>query len=208
MHRLSTCLADRMAPRLLRFTGVSPMSYSIRTQPNSVGPHIDTPQPGERGTNILEIGGWVIGRDMPIATLKLLEGTSLLRTISRDVARPDVAQAFPGVVDAHAVSGFSTKTSLLGLPDVCQLSIRAVFEDGREIPLAVIHVNRSAQISERASLNPLMVSALGRSKNHAACRARSPASARRWTSRISLRISCCAVLGERGKRAQPSQRAQ
>ena len=65
-----------------------------------------------------------------------------------------------------------------------------------------MHVNRSAQISERASLNPLMVSALGRSVYHAACRARSPASARRWTSRISLRIWCCAVLGERGKRAR------
>jgi SAM-dependent methyltransferase len=85
----------------------------------------------------LEISGWAVGKQAPVAAVELVQAGTPFRRLALDVPRPDLAGAFPDCAwAAHA--GFAARVSLLGTGGAVEIDVLAVLADGRRAPIGRI----------------------------------------------------------------------
>jgi hypothetical protein len=134
-----------------------------------LGHYVETLKAGsESETYSLDIGGWVLGKDAPVAAVEIWCQDQFWRHAPLQTPRPDIQTGFhdaPGSLN----SGFRTTASLLGLPANFVLEVRAVLRDERRVTICTITGRRPRLNSEPAiaqapgALAPIMITALGRS---------------------------------------------
>jgi predicted SAM-dependent methyltransferase len=90
----------------------------------------------------LEIGGWVVGSEMPVVEVEVTVGDAVAATTSVELDRADVADRFPGLAGA-GTSGFRLELQAQG-EGVSQLEVHAVLEDESREPLGRILVETDA----------------------------------------------------------------
>jgi hypothetical protein len=124
---------------------------------------IDAPARGVQAGNVLTISGWVAKNTLKITgTVVFCQGT-ILRSTSLNVSRPDGAAVYPGTPET---CGFNLTITAMELPADFELVVVAVCEDHGQFPLAIINGRNVVAMPEsggRKSLQPLMVTSLGRS---------------------------------------------
>ncbi|HZV75679.1 MAG TPA: sulfotransferase [Conexibacter sp.] len=115
----------------------------------------------------LEVAGWVVGSSRPVQAVNVVvdpfppDGLRVL-TVPVSVVREDVLARFPHL-PAGQPCGFRTVLSLAGLPASFSVRIEAVFEDGVvERCLEIQGRHPLLDLGYRPSLDPLMVTSLGR----------------------------------------------
>lgn len=86
----------------------------------------------------LPVTGWVLAKDSKVKEVQVLNGKSLVQTISVDQTRLDVARNFPDVSDSET-SGFSSSLA----PSKLELTKMGLFEGEGEIALEVVLSNSS-----------------------------------------------------------------
>jgi len=108
------------------------------------------PAPGLRGASLdapasdgalpfpwLDIVGWAVGEQSPVAAIELAQGGTPFRRLALDAPRPDLAQVFPDCAWA-ARAGFAARVSLAGTGGSVELDVLAVLADGRRAPIGRI----------------------------------------------------------------------
>jgi hypothetical protein len=127
------------------------------------GFELEVPSPGEEwSSQILHFDGWILGKDVPVSAVELLQdGRSILRIPVRG-RREDLAAAFPDA-DRAGASGFSGAVGALRLRQGFELLLRGELENGVTMPLATISGRREAvQLPPTEGPQPLIVTTLGR----------------------------------------------
>jgi glycosyltransferase involved in cell wall biosynthesis/peptidoglycan/xylan/chitin deacetylase (PgdA/CDA1 family) len=81
--------------------------------------------------------GWVLGRQCPAVAVEVVYEGVVLRRISLNLPRPDVAAVFPYVPGAER-SGFQTTLSLPTIKPELELLVQAVLQDQSRVPLGFI----------------------------------------------------------------------
>lgn len=124
---------------------------------------IDAPVKGEsRDAYSFQIDGWVVGRTEKVIAIEIVNGMRTVAVGPPTLARSEVAARFPECPGA-ATAGFSLTTTVIGLPSPLVLEVRALGERGSRARLATITVtHRPLQTTFNGSINPLLVTSLGR----------------------------------------------
>src|SRR5947208_824666 len=79
------------------------------------GFYLDYPQQGYRTeARGVDFQGWVLGRDIPVAAVEIVQECRVLRRVVLDRLRPDVAAEFPDVPEAGRC-GFYVTIPMLGI---------------------------------------------------------------------------------------------
>src|SRR5438552_1157690 len=92
------------------------------------GRNLEVPQPGSPANGgIIEIIGWVLGRQAPAVAIEVVAEGRVLRREKIDIRRPDVAAHYPEVVGGEQ-SGFHTWVRVDGISDR-ELLVQAVLQD-------------------------------------------------------------------------------
>ena len=123
------------------------------------GAELDRPSTGDRlSIYALDVRGWAVGRGREVTGVELTADGAAMRTVPLDVERPHAAARF----DVAPAIGFRALVNALSLPRAFELEVVALTGDGRA-PLAVVR-GRRASLPGRsdASLQPLIVTTLGR----------------------------------------------
>ena len=132
--------ADAPAPMGAR-AAIADIALAGETQ-GLAGYHIDVPVAGAVGdAHAVQIVGWAIGEDSAVEAVELATGGEAFRRLPLDLARPDLAGAFPGrpgIEDA----GFRTTVSLVAAGSEISIELLAVLGDGHRVPLGSIGVER------------------------------------------------------------------
>jgi hypothetical protein len=129
-----------------------------------LGLALDKPIAGQQddGGYVLDLRGWVLGRDLPVTAVEAVHEGRVLRRMPVGAGRPDVAERFPGNESAES-SGFYASLGLISLPREFELQLDAIFEDGARVSLGVVRARRpSLRSAFEPSLAPLMVTSPGR----------------------------------------------
>jgi glycosyl transferase family 2 len=113
------------------------VSARLRGRYFQVIPVTGTPGAG----SLIEIAGWVLGRDCPAVAVELLYERNVCRRAPVNTYRPDVAKTYPHLPEA-AYSGFRIKTSVLGLTSEIEFLVQAVLKDQDRVLLGVIRARR------------------------------------------------------------------
>ena len=124
---------------------------------------IDLPRVNEANEgNILDIGGWVVGRHTNVVRIEILHDTHLLTSMPVLLVRPDVTKHL-GLADESLPTGFQLALNTIGLPAAFQLSVWAWLADGQPVEFAHLRGTHPVLRSAFApSLQPLSVTSLGR----------------------------------------------
>jgi hypothetical protein len=132
---------------------------------------LDAPQPGAvADTYALDLRGWVVGAQSPVASMLVLRDGVLLRRVPVEIARPDVAAAHPGLPQTER-SGFFGTLSTLALGTHFELQLEVRLEDGSRLPLALVRGTRAPLRSAfEPRLQPLLLTTLGRTGSTAVVR--------------------------------------
>jgi hypothetical protein len=110
----------------------------------------------------VELAGWVVGLDLPVASIEVHVEGRVIRQEPVNQPRPDVAQVHPGV-EGVETCGFRTFVSTIGLEPGAALQLRAVFKDNTRVRLGAIHLRREPlRTGFEPTLRPLMLTTLGR----------------------------------------------
>jgi GT2 family glycosyltransferase len=91
--------------------------------------------------HLIEIAGWVLGRECPVVAVELLNKRNVCRRVPVNNYRPDAAKIYPNVPEA-AYSGFKINMSVLGLTPEIEFLVQAVLKDQNRVPLGVIRARR------------------------------------------------------------------
>ena len=81
--------------------------------------------------------GWVLGRQCPAVAVEVVHEDVVLRRVSLNLPRPDVAAVFPSVPGAER-SGFETTLSFPTIKPELQLLVQAVLQDQSRVSLGLI----------------------------------------------------------------------
>ena len=132
---------------------------------------LDAPQPGATADSYaLDLRGWVVGTQPPVASVLVLREGVLLRRLPVEIDRPDVAAAHPDHPQAHQ-SGFFGTLSALALGTRFELQLEVRLEDGSRLPLALVRGTRAPLHSTfEPCLQPLLLTTLGRTGSTAVVR--------------------------------------
>lgn len=124
---------------------------------------VDAPTAGATfPTYSIRLSGWVVGRTARATAVEVRHQDRLIRNLPVQLPRPDVGELHSTVAHA-AQSGFDSQLGLLGLPASCELSLLAVFDDGRRAPLATLGVRRRRLRSTfEPQIEPIVVTSLFR----------------------------------------------
>jgi predicted SAM-dependent methyltransferase len=95
----------------------------------------------ERLGSTLELVGWALGLDSPVVQVEVVSGSQVVARTSPVVERPDIAQAFPDMVEA-GTSGFQLVIEPSG-KGKSHLRLQAALEDGQLAPLGEMEVTTS-----------------------------------------------------------------
>jgi SAM-dependent methyltransferase len=124
---------------------------------------LDHPKTGSQSDiYAIDISGWAVEHRRPIAAVDVVHGNATIRTVPVQIPRPDVSAHF-GERFENDNCGFSTRVGVVGLPSEFQLRLDAVLQDASRVPFARIQGRRQPLPSNlRSTLNPLMITSLGR----------------------------------------------
>lgn len=105
------------------------------------GRNLDVPRQGPQSAgDVLEIAGWVLGRQSPACGVEVVSEGRVLRHAAIDVRRPDVAAHFREAVNGER-SGFHMQVGVRGIGD-SDLLVQAVLQDDSRVPMAIIRVQQ------------------------------------------------------------------
>jgi glycosyltransferase involved in cell wall biosynthesis len=108
----------------------------------------------------MDLMGWVLGKDGPAVAVEVLSEGTLVRRLSLNARRPDIAEAFPHVPGAEN-SGFRATISALGNTRELELKLQAVLKNQSRVPLGVIRgVRRWAEGEEERQSGMALVSVI------------------------------------------------
>jgi hypothetical protein len=132
---------------------------------------LDSPQAGVAAdTYALDLRGWVVGAESPVASVLVLRDGLLLRRLPIEIDRPDVAAGHPELPQAQR-SGFFGTLSALALGTSFELQLEVRLEDGRRLPLALVRGTREPLRSPfEPRRQPLLLTTLGRTGSTAVVR--------------------------------------
>lgn len=106
-----------------------------------VGCSIDVPLPGvKQNISSICIGGWVVGKKSPPATVQLISLTKLgkiLREVPANLHRPDVSKIYPEYPYAQH-SGFWGEIEVIEVAPESKISLEAIFKDGSHVRLGMV----------------------------------------------------------------------
>ena len=127
------------------------------------GSTIDLPRVHEAiDGHVLEIAGWVVGRDTSVVKVDILHDTQWLTSVPALLVRPDVARHL-GLADETLRAGFHVWLNTIGLPQTFELSVWVHLVDGTPVEFARLRGTRTLLRSTfRPALQPLSVTSLGR----------------------------------------------
>ncbi len=110
------------------------------------------------------VSGWVLGAEQPVRQVHLRSPQGRTsHTLALDKPRPDAVRIHPGSANDETC-GFEEHIGVIGMPPECELDVVAELEGGRQVPLARLRFrHRPLRTGFEATLQPLMVNALGRS---------------------------------------------
>ena len=126
-----------------------------------VGFQLQQPTVGSRDAYAISFEGWVLAHDVPTVALEL-SARGYRSRLPVGLPRNDLAEAHPDLPHARLHSGFRVAASIMGLPAQFKLRVTAVLADDRRIPLARVHGYRQPLPEEGTSMQPLLVTSLGR----------------------------------------------
>lgn len=134
-----------------------------RLPPALVAGGLNKPATGHIGSSpVLEIDGWVIGREWAAKKVEVVHRGRVIRSIPVELERPDVTTKHSGRPGADH-PGFAGLLSTLGLPTEFQLDLRAVLEDGERARMGFLEGSRTlARTKFEPSYAPLIMTSLGR----------------------------------------------
>jgi hypothetical protein len=143
---------------------VENISISPAIAADLAGCFIDSPKAGsEHDTYCLEVSGWVLGRSRTVTAVEVLVENAVLQTVPARQSRPDIGRAFPDVPAADSC-GFRTRVNLVGVPPGFEMTLKAVFDDGRGCTIGTIVGNRCRLgLQETTTVQPLLLTTFGRS---------------------------------------------
>lgn len=111
---------------------------------------------------VLEIDGWVIGKESAAQAVEVVHQGRVIRSIPVGLERPEVTAKHSGDAGADR-PGFAGLLSTLGLPPEFQLDLRVVLESGGRARMAVLEGDRNPVRTEfEPSCQPLIMTSLGR----------------------------------------------
>lgn len=106
-----------------------------------LGASVDTPAAGRRlSAHAVEIGGWALGREEPVAAIEVVHGERVLARAGADQPRADIGVAFPEVEEAED-AGFEIEVDTGGLPVETELAVRVGIGPAT-VPLARLRLRR------------------------------------------------------------------
>jgi glycosyltransferase involved in cell wall biosynthesis len=140
---------------------VTDVSLAERDPERLWGRHIDTPKANTTTeASAMDLMGWVLGKDGPAVAVEVLSEGTLVRRLSLNARRPDIAEAFPHVPGAEN-SGFRATISALGNTRELELKLQAVLKNQSRVPLGVIRgVRRWAEGEEERQSGMALVSVI------------------------------------------------
>ncbi len=127
------------------------------------GCQLDLPKKGDRlNTYSIQILGWVVAKQSPVAAVEIVYGGKVIQKVPVELPRPGVGKRFPKLPAAKN-SGFAATVGLLGLPMGGELTLEAVLEDSKRLPLGKIKFRRlqALKASNSPKLKPLAISSVG-----------------------------------------------
>jgi hypothetical protein len=156
-----------------RLSPLTQITEVLPTPPHGAlaGFALDAPQPGPAtDTYALDLRGWVIGAQSPVASVLVLRDGVVLRALPVEIDRPDVAATHPGLPEAER-SGFFGTLSALSLAPRFELQVEVLLEDGTQLPLALVRGTRAPLSSSyEPRMQPLLLTTLGRTGSTAVVR--------------------------------------
>jgi hypothetical protein len=120
--------------------------------------HIDHPRTGPVDGYTFEVNGWVVG-DTPVVAVEFTHEEAVVGRCEPTVPRPDVASRY----GCRSPPGFWKAISTVGLAPNFTLGVRAVLADGRHHCIAEIRGQQRLASAFAATVQPLMLTSLGRS---------------------------------------------
>jgi hypothetical protein len=128
-----------------------------------LGFEIDVPQPDAReDIHVLHVVGWVVGRDVPAASVDLLQDGEVIRVTPVRGAREDVAATVE--VDPSTDCVFHVLAGLVGRGSSPRFDLEVVLADGTRVPAGWISLaRRPFRSGFQPKLRPLIVTCPGRS---------------------------------------------
>jgi len=79
--------------------------------------------------SILELQGWLVGRDSKIVALQIIHNSSLIAEVPVNIPRPDVLKAIP-CYSADCNFGYQARLNVENLSDQFELALYSVFQNG------------------------------------------------------------------------------
>jgi len=132
-------------------------------QPGLLAAGIETPLPRATVTGYrFNVRGWAVGRDQPVARIRIAQPRDPLGNAPVQGDRPDIGDQYPDQPWA-ARSGFQLTLGPLKLDPRFKLRVIAELEDGSTVKLATIRGrHRTLPDGYQSRLQPLLVTSLGR----------------------------------------------
>jgi Sulfotransferase family len=126
----------------------------------------DISQPAPNGTSetyALEVEGWAVGRDSPVAAIEFLHDDTRILSVPLIRARPDVAERFPDA-PGNEQRGFYTAFNTLRFPTKFTIELVALLENGERGALGTLRgTRRELHLDNEPRFQPIVVTSLGRS---------------------------------------------
>ena len=127
------------------------------------GSGIDLPRVNEAiDGNIVDVAGWVVGRDAKVVKVEIHHDTHLLTGMPVLLVRPDVTDHL-NLADRTLPTGFQVPLNMIGLPEQFELTVWAHLADGQAVDFARLRGSHMPlRLPFRPALQPLSVTSLGR----------------------------------------------
>jgi hypothetical protein len=119
---------------------------------------LDYPRTGPVDRYAFEVNGWVVSK-APVAEVEFVHEQSVVACCELTVSRPDVAVMY----GSSSQVGFWKAIGTAGLEPAFTVGVRVVFQDGRRREIAEIRGKQQLTSAFIPSMQPIMVSTLGRS---------------------------------------------
>lgn len=121
---------------------------------------LDYPQTGPVDGYAFEVFGWVVSNES-VAEVEFVHEQSVVARCGLTVSRPDVASVYG--ISSSPVVGFWKAIGTVGLAPDFTIAVRIVLQDGRRDVIAEIRGTQQLTSVFTPSIQPIMVTSLGRS---------------------------------------------
>ncbi len=115
-------------------------------------------------TYSIEIAGWILGKNSPVETLRLINQGKVIRKVAVNRNSPEARKMYPeSSLAKHC--GFSTIVGLAGLPFKSEITVEALLQNKTQVSITIIEFQRLTPLtsSYQPTLQPLALTCLGRS---------------------------------------------